>query len=309
MSKKEVEKELRRLLSLLTIGNREEVRSAKKAIESLWHKENKAFKKSATVAFEYLSKFDQIAKVENRAALASGLGLFFLALANNYFNILKEFTIKTLQHPNGHVREAIRKTADWLHISLVSRIDPFIYPKRNELNQKEKVAQKEAQLQYIKLVKEVELLIDLYKSESEKVKYIDEMKPSINKSLQLFWSRLTESRVYRKIIEESWPVSSEILNKRKEIENKLIDFLKKTKNNFDLDTIKEIIYHEDGQKDLNRLIGIIDNAQEIYEINNILQVLNDAWNYFPHKSLAGLSPVEKMLEYNYNSKKTNKLPN
>lgn len=30
---------------------------------------------------------------------------------------------------------------------------------------------------------------------------------------------------------------------------------------------------------------------------NVLELVNDAWNFFPHKALGGLSPEEKRLEY------------
>jgi len=42
---------------------------------------------------------------------------------------------------------------------------------------------------------------------------------------------------------------------------------------------------------------MFDNGQGMPELSNILETLNDAWNYFPHKILGGLSPAEKLLEY------------
>jgi hypothetical protein len=33
------------------------------------------------------------------------------------------------------------------------------------------------------------------------------------------------------------------------------------------------------------------------EIHNVLEVINDAWNHFPHKSLNGLCPVEMIEMY------------
>lgn len=50
--------------------------------------------------------------------------------------------------------------------------------------------------EYLNYVKEIETFIDEYDIEDEGTEYIDEMKPSINKSLQQFWSRLIECRVY-----------------------------------------------------------------------------------------------------------------
>src|SRR3989344_6668016 len=158
MTKKEMEKELQRLLFVLTKGTPEEIRSAKKGIVNLFHKETEAFKKSAPIVFEYLPKFDQIKKVENQAAFASGFILFFLVLGDEYFDTLKDFTLEVIQHPNGYVREAIRKTADWLFISLTARAEPFVYPKSKKLTEEQKVIQVEAQHQYINLLKEIEFL-------------------------------------------------------------------------------------------------------------------------------------------------------
>ena len=33
------------------------------------------------------------------------------------------------------------------------------------------------------------------------------------------------------------------------------------------------------------------------ELSNVLELVTDAWNYFPHKLLDGLSPAEKLLEH------------
>jgi len=62
----------------------------------------------------------------------------------------------------------------------------------------------------------------------------------------------------------------QIFERRKEIEKGLLEMLKETKSDFGLDDIKEII---------------------------VLELVNDAWNYFLHKVIGGLSPAEKLLEH------------
>ena len=89
----------------------------------------------------------------------------------------------------------------------------------------------------------------------------------------------------------------QILARRKEIEKELLEMLKKTKSDFGLDDIKEIIYNEDGRDSLIDIIAMFDTGQGAAELQNVLELLNDAWNYFPHKVIGGLSPVEKLLEY------------
>lgn len=309
MTKKEMERELMSLLSALLTGTPEEIRTAKKEIGNLWNKETKAFKKSAPVVFEYLPKFDQIEKVENQAAFALGLSLFFLALGDEYFDALKNFTLKIIQHPNGSVREAIRKSADWLLISLTARAEPFVYPKGRKLTEEQKTIQSEAQKQYINFVREIELLIDEYDEGDDRVRYIDEMKPSVNKSLQLFWSRLTESPVYHRILERTRPLPYEIARQKAEVEKEIVLMLKQTKSDYTLEDIKEIIYNEDGQECLTDIVSMFDTGQSMPELKNILEIVNDAWNLFPHKILGGLSPTEKLLKYQEIQQKEKKLPN
>jgi len=90
---------------------------------------------------------------------------------------------------------------------------------------------------------------------------------------------------------------SQILQRRREIEKELLDMLKETKSDFGLDDIKEIIYNEDGQDSLTDVIAMFDTGQGAAELQNVLELVNDAWNYFPHKVIGGLSPAEKLLEY------------
>lgn len=89
----------------------------------------------------------------------------------------------------------------------------------------------------------------------------------------------------------------QILVRRIEIEQELLDFLKETKSDFTLDHIKDIIYNEEGQDDLTDVIAMFDTGQGAAELENIMDTINDAWNYFPHKIIDGLSPAEKLLEY------------
>ncbi len=89
----------------------------------------------------------------------------------------------------------------------------------------------------------------------------------------------------------------QIAIKKKEIEQELLDFLSETKSDFTLEHIKEIIYNEDGQDSLTKAVACFDTGQGAIELQNILDVLIEAWNYFPHKAIGGLSPAEKALGY------------
>lgn len=89
----------------------------------------------------------------------------------------------------------------------------------------------------------------------------------------------------------------QILERRREIEKELLEMLKETESDFGLEDIKEIIYNEEGTDDLTDIIAMFDRGQGAVKLQNITETINDAWNYFPHKILNGLSPAEKLLEH------------
>lgn len=95
----------------------------------------------------------------------------------------------------------------------------------------------------------------------------------------------------------------QILQRRKEIVKELEELLKQTGSDFGLDDIKEIIYNEKNQNDLAKIIEMFDKGQDIDGLNRILAIINDVWNYFPHKCLNGLCPMEKILEYQQKHKR------
>lgn len=92
------------------------------------------------------------------------------------------------------------------------------------------------------------------------------------------------------------PTQQQILKRREEIEQELLDFFGETNSDFGLEDIRKIIYHEEGTDDLTKIIAMFDTGQGLLELENIIETINDAWNYFPHKCLAGLCLMEKLLE-------------
>ena len=89
----------------------------------------------------------------------------------------------------------------------------------------------------------------------------------------------------------------QILVRRKEIERELLEMLKETNSDFSLEDVKKIIYNEEDSDDLMRIIAMFDRGGDVSELESILELANDAWNYFPHKIIGGISPAEKLLEY------------
>ena len=89
----------------------------------------------------------------------------------------------------------------------------------------------------------------------------------------------------------------QILERRKELEQELTDMLKETKSDFTLDHVRDAIFHEEDNDDMTKVVAIFDRGGDASELSNVLELVTDAWNYFPHKVLGGISPAEKLLEY------------
>src|SRR3989338_641994 len=91
----------------------------------------------------------------------------------------------------------------------------------------------------------------------------------------------------------------QILQKRKEFEQELVDMLKKTESDFTLDHVRDAIFHEEDNDDMMKVVSMFDRGVDASELSNVLKLVTDAWNYFPHKVLGGISPTEKLLEHPY----------
>ena len=89
----------------------------------------------------------------------------------------------------------------------------------------------------------------------------------------------------------------QILERRKEIEQELVEMLKETESDFTLDHIRDVIFHEEDNDDMMKVVAIFDRGGDASELSNVLELVTDAWNYFPHKALGGISPAEMILKH------------
>ncbi|OGZ62781.1 MAG: hypothetical protein A2639_00340 [Candidatus Staskawiczbacteria bacterium RIFCSPHIGHO2_01_FULL_34_27] len=87
----------------------------------------------------------------------------------------------------------------------------------------------------------------------------------------------------------------QIIKRRKEIEQELVEMLQETGSDFSLQDIKDIIFNEEDNDDMMKIVAMFDNGGGVSEVENALEIATDAWNYFPHKALNGLSPAERVL--------------
>ena len=94
----------------------------------------------------------------------------------------------------------------------------------------------------------------------------------------------------------------QILERRKEIEQELVDMLKETESDFTLDHVRNAIFNEEDNDDMMKVVAMFDRGGDASELSNVLELVTDAWNYFPHKLLGGVSPAEKLLEHHNKTK-------
>ena|SRR3989338_5777638 len=147
----------------------------------------------------------------------------------------------------------------------------------------------------------------LWQPSFKKYKYIQSLPASPYKSVQMILADLEDSfepeksnNYYPSTME--FESKDEILQKRKEVEQELVDMLKETGSDFTLQDVKDAIYHEEETDDFQKVLMMFDDGNP-ENLSNALELTNDAWNYFPHKILGGLSPAEKVLEYHKKSGK------
>jgi len=98
------------------------------------------------------------------------------------------------------------------------------------------------------------------------------------------------------------------MKKQQEIEQKLQKLIKdyNLEGKLTVEMIKNWIWQENGetameasnkfQKKVFNYFNNFNNLKSIDKLNEVLQIFNDAWNYFPHKSLGGKSPSQKVKE-------------
>ena len=85
-------------------------------------------------------------------------------------------------------------------------------------------------------------------------------------------------------------------------ENKLQELINQYNLNeiLTIDAVKDWIWREEGDDAFNgfneKILDHFKDVRDIDEFNRILQIFNEAWNYFPHKCLNGKSPMQTTTE-------------
>lgn len=302
------------LIQIIKTGGREEVKEAQKQIEKFWHDvyipHRKKGRKAFVIFLDETKKFEEIKDINHQAYFINTLRWPFWAIGEEYFEEWADFILRYIQHPSGKIRQAILSATEYLALDIM---DDYKEEKKKIEKNRER---------FFEFVYRVEQLLEKYEDPKfNRYKYIDSMPPSVYKSLQyLITEKLLRTERYENLYKdflrkkfgaprqtsiqaspfgeaEKIVARQKILKKREQVEQELINLLKKTKSDFTLNHIKDIIYNEEETGDLVKIIAMFDRGQGLLKMDNILQVINEAWNLFPHRCLDGLSPEEKLLEY------------
>jgi hypothetical protein len=89
--------------------------------------------------------------------------------------------------------------------------------------------------------------------------------------------------------------TSSLANWRQGTEDRLSAFLKRTNGSTTLGDIRNVILHEVPSRHPSEyFVDIIALFPATVDIDVLLPIIQDAWNYFPHLSLNGRCPAELM---------------
>lgn len=91
-------------------------------------------------------------------------------------------------------------------------------------------------------------------------------------------------------------IKQEIIKRRDAIKKKLSEAIENNGFDFSFADIEKKILTASGKNEFNEILALFLkklNSPDINKNNNLLQAVSDAWNYFPHQALGGLSPAEK----------------
>jgi hypothetical protein len=306
---------LKNLIEIIKTGTPSEVKSAQKEVEKFWHNvyipQREKGWQCFSIFLDELKNFEQIKDIDHQVYFINTLKWPLWAIGEEYFDVWAEFILRYIQHPSGKIRQAVFLASDYLIMDIVVDLR-FDFNDNKKISDEDRERVRKNRLRFGRFTQAVENLLEKYdEPRFHRYKYIESMPAGVYKSLQkLITENLLRSEYYENLYKDflrekqfqARPIKldisqEQILEKRQEIEKELLGLLEETKSDFSLDDIKGIIYNEEETDNLTKVLAMFDQGQGLAEMNEILEVINEAWNYFPHKCLGGFCPMEKILEY------------
>lgn len=307
--------ELKELVQIVKTGDPKHVKLAQKEIEHIWRVVQQHSGKKMRLKYEFflaeMEHFEEIKDADHKAYFINTLKWPFIAIGEENFAQFIDFILSGIQNSSGKVRQATLSLASWLifYVNLESdKLNTRVENKASTLEAKNWVL-------FFRLVHEVEILTEHhFKPTYARCKYISSLPVGVYKSLQYLTVRclLCSDRyvtAYGRYLERSSDATRRMTSDIAELKNKTIEekrseieagikrLLKAVGSEFKLDDLKQIIYEEQGTPAISEAIALFDIDRDDVRFEDVVTVINDAWNYFPHKSLGGLAPIEKFLEY------------
>jgi hypothetical protein len=133
-------------------------------------------------------------------------------------------------------------------------------------------------------------------------KYISSLPSSPYKSVQMVLGRMDDDcgegyleRLVQKFQQQAAhpvPSKQEVKKMQDELELQMAQLLEAANSEWTVDDVKEAIYAERDQDNFTELLSMFDTGEGAVELSDAIEVLTDAWNYFPHHALGGQAPVE-----------------
>jgi hypothetical protein len=224
--------------------------------------------------------------------------MYFLHDLENQPDFLFPWLFQLLQHTNGNIRHAAVRMIEHELGALTYHIR---FP--GEKSGHSKISSEQADRIIFGLHANLNnLMANSWKDSYRKFKYIDRLPSGTYKSAQLILSVLDDYCGEVNDNQGQVETKEQILKRRKKIEEELLEMLEETESGFSLQDVRDAIFHEEDNDDMMKVVAMFDRGGDASELSNVLELVIDAWNYFPHEILGGISPAEKLLEYHPNHK-------
>ena len=317
---------LKTLIQTIINGTPAEVKVAQKQVEKFWRNFYIPNRKEGSLAFsaflEEMRNFAQIKDADHQAYFINTLKWpLWGGVGEEHFEEWAEFFLTHIQHSSGKIRQAVIHATEYLvHDLRLDKRRDFEIVRSQGLKREEfeKIVQNNIR-RFGNFVMDIENLIDrYYKPKFRRYKYVSGLPAGVYKSLNMLITEallpgdyqksiyqdfLNDLRAKRKRLEPPKLTNTEILERRWKMEKNLAELIERTNSALTMEEIKDMIYNEDGQDCMRKIVANFDRGQSLEDLNKILRIISGAWNYFPHKALGGISPAEKLLQYQKRNKK------
>ena len=246
--------------TILTAGkksSRKAAREVRKAVYSSGERdEYKVIKSVIDSALAEYEKIKEDWRQENFVIAISVM--YFLHDREKQPDFLFPWFFQLLQHKNGNVRYAAVRMIEHELGSLTYHIR---FP--GEEHSFSKLKPEHADGILIGLQTNLnKLAVNSWKPAYDKYKYIDDLPSGTYKSVQHIIACLEDYCREAPTTMEA-ESKSEILKRKGEIEQELVDMLKETKSDFTLDHLRDVIYNEEDNDDMMKVVAMFDGSTSL----------------------------------------------